>query len=161
MAEKIGVYVCHCGSNIAGKVDVGDVGDRHAEPLGTEAVHRLVDGAQDVDWARQMLHNVEGGDGHHGTTGGECHDSIGKGCRVGEVESVCLDTSCGERLDRGGIHVRADVLVTALDQWLRDCRVAATEIDHYAHGHMLDEQADEVSVRTPWFVGELVLHGLP
>ena len=25
MAEKIGVYVCHCGSNIAGKVDVEDV----------------------------------------------------------------------------------------------------------------------------------------
>ncbi len=25
MAEKVGVYVCHCGSNIAGKVDVEDV----------------------------------------------------------------------------------------------------------------------------------------
>jgi len=25
MAERIGVYVCHCGSNIAGKVDVEDV----------------------------------------------------------------------------------------------------------------------------------------
>ena len=25
MAEKIGVYVCHCGSNIAGKVDVEEV----------------------------------------------------------------------------------------------------------------------------------------
>ncbi len=23
--EKIGVYVCHCGTNIAGKVDVDDV----------------------------------------------------------------------------------------------------------------------------------------
>ena len=22
MSEKIGVYVCHCGTNIAGKVDV-------------------------------------------------------------------------------------------------------------------------------------------
>ncbi len=25
MTEKIGVYVCHCGSNIAGVVDVADV----------------------------------------------------------------------------------------------------------------------------------------
>ena len=25
MAEKVGVYVCHCGSNIAGKVDVAEV----------------------------------------------------------------------------------------------------------------------------------------
>ena len=25
MAERIGVYVCHCGSNIAGKVDVEEV----------------------------------------------------------------------------------------------------------------------------------------
>ena len=25
MAEKIGIYVCHCGSNIAGKVDVEEV----------------------------------------------------------------------------------------------------------------------------------------
>jgi heterodisulfide reductase subunit A len=25
MAEKVGVYVCHCGSNIAGKVDVEEV----------------------------------------------------------------------------------------------------------------------------------------
>ena len=27
MAKKIGVYVCHCGSNIAGKVDCEDVAD--------------------------------------------------------------------------------------------------------------------------------------
>lgn len=25
MAEKIGIYVCHCGSNIAGQVDVEEV----------------------------------------------------------------------------------------------------------------------------------------
>ncbi len=25
MAEKIGIYVCHCGSNIAGTIDVEDV----------------------------------------------------------------------------------------------------------------------------------------
>jgi heterodisulfide reductase subunit A len=25
MAEKVGVYICHCGSNIAGVVDVVDV----------------------------------------------------------------------------------------------------------------------------------------
>ena len=25
MAEKIGIYVCHCGSNIAGTVDVEEV----------------------------------------------------------------------------------------------------------------------------------------
>ena len=25
MAERIGVYVCHCGSNIAGMVDVDEV----------------------------------------------------------------------------------------------------------------------------------------
>jgi heterodisulfide reductase subunit A2 len=25
MAEKVGVYVCHCGSNIAGKVDVEEI----------------------------------------------------------------------------------------------------------------------------------------
>ena len=25
MTEKIGVYVCHCGTNIAGVVDVADV----------------------------------------------------------------------------------------------------------------------------------------
>ena len=25
MAEKIGIYVCHCGSNIAGTIDVVDV----------------------------------------------------------------------------------------------------------------------------------------
>ena len=25
MAEKIGVYICHCGSNIAGMVDVEEV----------------------------------------------------------------------------------------------------------------------------------------
>ncbi|CAB4853271.1 unannotated protein [freshwater metagenome] len=49
---------------------MGDVGDRHAEPLGAEADHRLVHGAQGVDGARQVLHHVEGGDGHHGTTGG-------------------------------------------------------------------------------------------
>ncbi len=25
MSEKIGIYVCHCGSNIAGAVDVAEV----------------------------------------------------------------------------------------------------------------------------------------
>ena len=25
MTKKVGVYVCHCGSNIAGKVDVEDL----------------------------------------------------------------------------------------------------------------------------------------
>ena len=25
MAEKVGIYVCHCGSNIAGVVDVAEV----------------------------------------------------------------------------------------------------------------------------------------
>ena len=25
MAEKVGIYVCHCGSNIAGTVDVEEV----------------------------------------------------------------------------------------------------------------------------------------
>ncbi|HSB65280.1 MAG TPA: CoB--CoM heterodisulfide reductase iron-sulfur subunit A family protein [Anaerolineales bacterium] len=33
MTEKIGVYVCHCGSNIAGTVDVADVAKWAAEKL--------------------------------------------------------------------------------------------------------------------------------
>jgi heterodisulfide reductase subunit A len=33
MTEKIGVYVCHCGSNIAGTVDVADVSKWAAEKL--------------------------------------------------------------------------------------------------------------------------------
>ncbi len=33
MTEKIGVYVCHCGSNIAGTVDVADVAKWAAEQL--------------------------------------------------------------------------------------------------------------------------------
>jgi heterodisulfide reductase subunit A len=33
MTEKIGVYVCHCGSNIAGTVDVADVANWAAEKL--------------------------------------------------------------------------------------------------------------------------------
>ncbi|CAB4853272.1 unannotated protein [freshwater metagenome] len=52
---------------------------------------------------------------------------------------MCFDPSCGEGLDRGGIHVHAHVAVTALDQWLCDRCVAATEIDHDAHGYVLDE----------------------
>jgi heterodisulfide reductase subunit A len=33
MTEKIGVYVCHCGSNIAGTVDVAEVAKWAAEQL--------------------------------------------------------------------------------------------------------------------------------
>ena len=36
--ERIGVYVCHCGSNIAGKVDVAAVRDWAAERLGSHGV---------------------------------------------------------------------------------------------------------------------------
>ena len=36
--EKIGVYVCHCGSNIAGVVDVVDVANWAAEKLGRQGV---------------------------------------------------------------------------------------------------------------------------
>ena len=36
--EKIGVYVCHCGSNIAGVVDVEKVRDWAQEHLGGEGV---------------------------------------------------------------------------------------------------------------------------
>jgi len=38
MSEKIGVYVCHCGSNIAGTVDVVDVARWAAEKLGRRGV---------------------------------------------------------------------------------------------------------------------------
>ncbi|HRQ21934.1 MAG TPA: FAD-dependent oxidoreductase, partial [Anaerolineales bacterium] len=38
MTEKIGVYVCHCGSNIAGVVDVEDVAKWAAEKLGHQGV---------------------------------------------------------------------------------------------------------------------------
>ena len=27
MNEKVGVYICHCGTNIAGTIDVEEVGD--------------------------------------------------------------------------------------------------------------------------------------
>ncbi len=40
MAEKIGVYVCHCGSNIAGKVDVEDIAKWAGENLDDVAVSR-------------------------------------------------------------------------------------------------------------------------
>ena len=40
MAEKIGVYVCHCGSNIAGKVDVEDIAKWAGEHLDDVAVSR-------------------------------------------------------------------------------------------------------------------------
>jgi heterodisulfide reductase subunit A2 len=40
MAEKIGVYVCHCGSNIAGKVDVEDIAKWAGENLEDVAVSR-------------------------------------------------------------------------------------------------------------------------
>ena len=36
--EKVGVYVCHCGSNIAGVVDVVDVANWAAEKLGRQGV---------------------------------------------------------------------------------------------------------------------------
>ena len=39
MAEKIGVYICHCGSNIAGTVDVAEVA-RWAASLRDVAVSR-------------------------------------------------------------------------------------------------------------------------
>ncbi len=38
MTEKIGVYVCHCGSNIAGTVDVAEVSKWAAEKLGHRGV---------------------------------------------------------------------------------------------------------------------------
>ena len=38
MTERIGVYVCHCGSNIAGTVDVVDVANWAAEKLGRQGV---------------------------------------------------------------------------------------------------------------------------
>ncbi len=40
MAEKVGVYVCHCGSNIAGKVDVEDVAKWAGEKVKDVAVSR-------------------------------------------------------------------------------------------------------------------------
>ena len=40
MAEKIGVYVCHCGSNIAGKVDVEEIAQWAGENLDDVAVSR-------------------------------------------------------------------------------------------------------------------------
>ena len=40
MAEKIGVYVCHCGSNIAGKVDVEDIAKWAGENIDDVAVSR-------------------------------------------------------------------------------------------------------------------------
>ena len=40
MAEKVGVYVCHCGSNIAGKVDVEEVAKWAGENLDDVAVAR-------------------------------------------------------------------------------------------------------------------------
>jgi len=40
MAEKVGVYVCHCGSNIAGKVDVEDVAKWAGEHVKDVAVSR-------------------------------------------------------------------------------------------------------------------------
>ena len=36
--ERIGVYVCHCGSNIAGVVDVADVSKWAGENLAGEGV---------------------------------------------------------------------------------------------------------------------------
>jgi heterodisulfide reductase subunit A len=40
MAEKVGIYVCHCGSNIAGTVDVEDVAKWAGENLKDVAVSR-------------------------------------------------------------------------------------------------------------------------
>ena len=36
--ERIGVYVCHCGTNIAGTVDVVDLAKWSAEKLGRQGV---------------------------------------------------------------------------------------------------------------------------
>ena len=36
--ERVGVYVCHCGSNIAGVVDVVDVAKWAQEKLGPQGV---------------------------------------------------------------------------------------------------------------------------
>jgi heterodisulfide reductase subunit A len=38
MTERIGVYVCHCGTNIAGVVDVANVSKWAAEKLGANGV---------------------------------------------------------------------------------------------------------------------------
>src|SRR4030065_817730 len=38
MTEKIGVYICHCGTNIAGTVDVADVANWAAEQLKNNGV---------------------------------------------------------------------------------------------------------------------------
>src|SRR3989337_639619 len=38
MSERIGVYVCHCGTNIAGTVDVVDVANWAAEKLKHQGV---------------------------------------------------------------------------------------------------------------------------
>ena len=38
MTEKIGVYVCHCGTNIAGIVDVADVSKWAGEKLADQGV---------------------------------------------------------------------------------------------------------------------------
>ena len=38
MTERVGVYVCHCGSNISGTVDVVDVANWAAEKLGRQGV---------------------------------------------------------------------------------------------------------------------------
>ena len=40
MAEKVGIYVCHCGSNIAKKVDVEEVAKWAGEQLADVAVSR-------------------------------------------------------------------------------------------------------------------------
>jgi len=40
MAEKVGIYVCHCGSNIAGMVDVEEVARWAGEHIKDVAVSR-------------------------------------------------------------------------------------------------------------------------
>ena len=40
MSEKVGVYICHCGSNIAGVVDVEEVAKWAGEELNNVAVSR-------------------------------------------------------------------------------------------------------------------------
>ena len=40
MAEKVGIYVCHCGSNIAGTVDVEEVANWAGENLKDVVVSR-------------------------------------------------------------------------------------------------------------------------
>ena len=48
--QKIGVFVCWCGSNIAGTVDVAQV---------VEAVRRIPDVAYAIDYKLSLIHISE------------------------------------------------------------------------------------------------------